>query len=153
MAEETAPQSFPSKREEEQAREYELNGGLEKSEKEDQSDSPSPSLHSDASQKVEESAPVSPWADPSSFPDGGTKAWLTVAGSACCLFVSFGWINCVGVFQVRWKMRYAAEPYLPLSRNTIHATSFVHTHLARSRGFQVCKVHQGISISPSPKSS
>ena len=37
--------------------------------------------------------------DPSAFPEGGAKAWLTVAGSSACLFVSFGWINCVGVFQ------------------------------------------------------
>lgn len=55
----------------------------------------------DAEKTVEENKPVNPWADPSSFPDGGAKAWLTVAGGACCLFVSFGWINCVGVFQVR----------------------------------------------------
>ena len=33
------------------------------------------------------------------FPDGGRKAWLTVAGGAACLFVSFGWVNCVGIFQ------------------------------------------------------
>lgn len=40
-----------------------------------------------------------PWMDPKAFPDGGATAWLTVAGAAACLFVSFGWINCVGVFQ------------------------------------------------------
>jgi len=32
--------------------------------------------------------------DPSSFPDGGLKAWLVVFGGACRLSVSFGWINC-----------------------------------------------------------
>jgi MFS family permease len=37
--------------------------------------------------------------DPSEFPDGGIKAWTVVLGSFCCLFVSFGWINCIGVFQ------------------------------------------------------
>lgn len=43
-------------------------------------------------------APVVPPAmDPSQFPDGGTKAWLTVLGGFCCLFVSFGWINSIGV--------------------------------------------------------
>ena len=31
--------------------------------------------------------------DPSSFPDGGAKAWLCVLGGFCCLFCSFGWIN------------------------------------------------------------
>ncbi|KAK4937662.1 hypothetical protein LTR10_021735 [Elasticomyces elasticus] len=43
--------------------------------------------------------PYNPWADPSSFPDGGTQAWLTVLGGFCCLFNSWGWINCIGVFQ------------------------------------------------------
>ncbi|KAK5063006.1 hypothetical protein LTR84_005082 [Exophiala bonariae] len=44
-------------------------------------------------------APYNPWADPASFPDGGLRAWLTVAGAAACMFVSWGWINCVGIFQ------------------------------------------------------
>ncbi|MCJ1435451.1 hypothetical protein MMC27_004824 [Xylographa pallens] len=37
--------------------------------------------------------------DPRAFPDGGLKAWLVVFGGFCCLFCSFGWINCIGVFQ------------------------------------------------------
>lgn len=37
--------------------------------------------------------------DPSAFPDGGLEAWLVVFGGWCSLFVSFGWINCTGVFQ------------------------------------------------------
>ncbi|KAI9830253.1 MAG: hypothetical protein M1819_005780 [Sarea resinae] len=36
---------------------------------------------------------------PSAFPDGGLEAWLVVMGAFCCLFCSFGWINCIGVFQ------------------------------------------------------
>lgn len=32
--------------------------------------------------------------DPASFPDGGLDAWLVVLGGFCCLFCSFGWINC-----------------------------------------------------------
>lgn len=36
---------------------------------------------------------------PASFPDGGAEAWLTVAGGSACLFVSFGWVNYIGVFQ------------------------------------------------------
>ena len=32
--------------------------------------------------------------NPADFPDGGSKAWLVVAGGWCCLFISFGWINC-----------------------------------------------------------
>ncbi|KAG9244291.1 monocarboxylate permease-like protein [Calycina marina] len=33
------------------------------------------------------------------FPDGGREAWLVVLGGWCGLFVSFGWITCIGVFQ------------------------------------------------------
>ena len=42
---------------------------------------------------IEKPTPPNPW-DPSQFPDGGLKAWLVVAGAFCCLFCSFGWINC-----------------------------------------------------------
>lgn len=38
--------------------------------------------------------PVFSGFDPASFPDGGLKAWLAVSGAFCCLFCSFGWINC-----------------------------------------------------------
>jgi hypothetical protein len=52
----------------------------------------------------EEASPVEklPQAGPppgGDFPDGGKAAWLTVAGAAACLFCSFGWVNCVGIFQ------------------------------------------------------
>jgi MFS family permease len=40
--------------------------------------------------------PAHPGAD---FPDGGAEAWLVVLGAWCSLFSSFGWINCIGVFQ------------------------------------------------------
>ena len=33
------------------------------------------------------------------FPDGGFEAWLVILGGWCCLFVSFGWITSIGVFQ------------------------------------------------------
>jgi hypothetical protein len=45
------------------------------------------------------SAPVNVAQDPHVFPEGGAQAWLTVAGSAAFLFVSFGWINLIGIFQ------------------------------------------------------
>ena len=32
--------------------------------------------------------------DPKNYPDGGWAAWLAVSGAFCCLFCSFGWINC-----------------------------------------------------------
>jgi MFS family permease len=47
-------------------------------------------------------APAKPAAggfNPADFPDGGLEAWLVVGGAWCGLFVSFGWINCIGVFQ------------------------------------------------------
>ncbi|KAF2709681.1 MFS general substrate transporter [Pleomassaria siparia CBS 279.74] len=40
-----------------------------------------------------------PLSHPSMFPEGGRDAWLALLGAFCCLFCSFGWINCVGVFQ------------------------------------------------------
>ena len=42
--------------------------------------------------EIEAPAPQmkNPMMDPSSFPDGGLKAWSTVAGAWCALFVSFG---------------------------------------------------------------
>ena len=53
----------------------------------------------DQSREPPKEAPKNPYTDPASFPDGGAEAWLTVAAAACCFFVSWGWINCIGVFQ------------------------------------------------------
>ncbi|KAF6227087.1 hypothetical protein HO133_008528 [Letharia lupina] len=53
--------------------------------------------------------PPNPLTDPKSFPEGGAKAWLTVAGASACLFVSFGWINCVGVFQQYYQTHQLKE--------------------------------------------
>lgn len=36
--------------------------------------------------------------------EGGTKAWLTVAGSSAALFVTFGWVNCIGLFQAQYEL-------------------------------------------------
>ncbi|MCJ1262325.1 hypothetical protein MMC22_002195 [Lobaria immixta] len=52
---------------------------------------------------------VNPSMDPKAFPDGGSAAWLTVAGASACLFVSFGWINCVGVFQEYYQTHQLAQ--------------------------------------------
>ncbi|KND92113.1 putative transporter MCH4 [Tolypocladium ophioglossoides CBS 100239] len=41
--------------------------------------------------------------DPQSFPDGGLQAWLVVVGAFFGLFISFGWTNCVGVFQAYYE--------------------------------------------------
>lgn len=56
-----------------------------------------------------EKPPPNPWTDPKSFPEGGAKAWLTVAGASACLFVSFGWVNCVGVFQEYYETHQLKE--------------------------------------------
>ena len=42
-------------------------------------------------------------AKPADFPDGGFEAWLVVLGGWCCLFVSFGWTSCIGVFQTYYQ--------------------------------------------------
>ncbi|EFE41002.1 hypothetical protein TRV_04294, partial [Trichophyton verrucosum HKI 0517] len=39
-----------------------------------------------------------------SFPEGGFRAWLTVSGAAAALFVSFGWVNCIALFQANYEM-------------------------------------------------
>jgi MFS family permease len=48
---------------------------------------------------IPRSLPAPGGVNPADFPDGGLEAWLVVLGGWCCLFVSFGWINCIGVFQ------------------------------------------------------
>ncbi|GIJ92456.1 hypothetical protein Asppvi_011438 [Aspergillus pseudoviridinutans] len=40
---------------------------------------------------------------PARVPDGGLQAWLTVAGASVALFVSFGWVNCIGLFQAEYE--------------------------------------------------
>ncbi|KAJ5662477.1 MFS transporter asaE [Penicillium maclennaniae] len=53
------------------------------------------------SEKANSSPPVS--LGPGPPPDGGAQAWLVVVGAFCGLFVSFGWINCIGVFQTYYE--------------------------------------------------
>lgn len=50
--------------------------------------------------------------NPSEPPDGGLEAWIIVAGSWCCLFVSFGWITCIGDFQSYYS-RQLLSSYSP----------------------------------------
>jgi hypothetical protein len=72
------------------------------------SSSENPSSHIQDVENAEK-PPINPWMDPKSFPDGGAKAWLTVAGSSACLFVSFGWINCIGIFQDYYQTHQLRE--------------------------------------------
>jgi hypothetical protein len=39
-------------------------------------------------------APVPNGPPPDGPPDGGLRAWFTVVGAFCGMFVSFGWISC-----------------------------------------------------------
>jgi MFS family permease len=45
----------------------------------------------------------------SPIPDGGHQAWLAVLGSWCCMFASFGWITCIGVFQDHYQRDQLSE--------------------------------------------
>ncbi|KAE8380005.1 major facilitator superfamily domain-containing protein [Aspergillus bertholletiae] len=53
---------------------------------------------------------------PDAPPDGGFKAWMVVLGAFCGLFVSFGWINCIGVFLDYYKTHQLQD--LPTSTVT-----------------------------------
>lgn len=73
-------------------------------EKKTKHESPNPDTQDAAPGADEEKANPPGAKDPgpaalADFPEGGRKAWLTVSGAAACLFVSFGWVNCIGVFQ------------------------------------------------------
>ncbi|KAJ5505618.1 Major facilitator superfamily domain general substrate transporter [Penicillium expansum] len=51
----------------------------------------------------EEPVAEAPKAAPPSVPEGGLQAWMTVAGASVALFVSFGWVNCIGLFQAEYE--------------------------------------------------
>jgi MFS family permease len=42
--------------------------------------------------------------NPADFPDGGLQAWSCVLGGWFALFCSFGWINCIGIFQEYYQL-------------------------------------------------
>ena len=48
---------------------------------------------------IPKTVPAAGGINPADFPDGGLEACLVVFGGWLCLFCSFGWINCIGVFQ------------------------------------------------------
>jgi hypothetical protein len=35
--------------------------------------------------------------------EGGIKAYLAVAGAFARMFVSFGWVNCIAIFQAEYE--------------------------------------------------
>ncbi|KAG9604618.1 monocarboxylate permease-like protein, partial [Aureobasidium melanogenum] len=40
---------------------------------------------------------------PTEAPDGGSKAYLSLLGGSLGLFISFGWVNCIAVFQAEYE--------------------------------------------------
>lgn len=59
---------------------------------------PSQDKHDQPVSQPQQPEAISPY-HPSQFPDGGRQAYLCLLGGFCCLFCSFGWLNCLGVFQ------------------------------------------------------
>ena len=41
--------------------------------------------------------------DTPGIPDGGLAAWSAVFGGWCVLFTSFGWVDCIGIFQSHYQ--------------------------------------------------
>ncbi|KAI1658092.1 major facilitator superfamily domain-containing protein [Daldinia decipiens] len=62
------------------------------------------------SEQAESTPPSGP--DPNAFPDGGFEAWFCIAGGFCTVFSSFGWVNCIGVFQDYYQANQLAA-YTP----------------------------------------
>lgn len=71
------------------------------------------------SEQAQDVAPVGQ--DPTVFPDGGFDAWLCIAGGFCTIFASFGWVNCIGVFQDYYQANQLSE-YSPSTVAWIPAT-------------------------------
>lgn len=85
-------------------------------------------------------SPASPAGfDKSAFPEGGAKAWLTVSGASACLFVSFGWVNCVGIFQDYYQENQLRDytpseiAWIPALQSKIDLFSSFHSLFFTSR--------------------
>jgi hypothetical protein len=63
------------------------------------SDTPPPQEDSAKALQTEE-----PVQQVDAYPEGGPTAWLAVAGATACLFVSFGWVNVIGIFQEYYQI-------------------------------------------------
>lgn len=70
------------------------------------------SLQNSTIEKIDETAEKNETQQPSEKPqnaqpeehqEGGRKAWLAVAGASAGLFTSFGWTNCIGLFQDEYQ--------------------------------------------------
>lgn len=65
---------------------------------------------------MQEAAPPAapPGMRPEDFPDGGATAWSVALGAWCCLFASYGWVTCIGVFQTYYQ-GHQLSSYTPSS--------------------------------------
>jgi hypothetical protein len=72
-----------------------INNTLENGPVDSEKSPKSPSLSSD----LAESKPQ----PPPEAPEGGTKAFLSLFGGSLGLFISFGWVNCIAVFQAEYE--------------------------------------------------
>jgi hypothetical protein len=43
------------------------------------------------------------------LPEGGTKAYLAIVGAFAGMFVSFGWVNCIALFQAEYQANQLKE--------------------------------------------
>lgn len=57
----------------------------------------------------EVTSPTKEDVSPQTTKEGGLRGWLAVLGGWCCLFVSFGWITCIGIFQEHYESNQLRE--------------------------------------------
>ena len=76
---------------------------------------PTAIMHDDRTAELEKGSPPSsrpsspaepkPQASgPPAAPEGGTKAYLSLLGGSLGLFISFGWVNCIALFQAEYEI-------------------------------------------------
>ncbi|KAG4437314.1 hypothetical protein IFR05_007210 [Cadophora sp. M221] len=84
-----------------------------------ENDDPEKNNLAEPPEEAQDSAPAGP--DPNEFPDGGFQAWFCIAGGFCTVFSSFGWVNCIGVFQDYYQANQLSS-YSPKTVAWIPAT-------------------------------
>lgn len=72
-------------------------------------------MHDDRTAELEKGSPISSRpsspaepktqaSGPPEAPEGGTKAYLSLLGGSLGLFISFGWVNCIALFQAEYEI-------------------------------------------------
>ncbi|KAM5462374.1 hypothetical protein MauCBS54593_008039 [Microsporum audouinii] len=56
-------------------------------------------------------------------PEGGNKAWLSLLGASTAMFVSFGWVNCIALFQAEYETNQLKK-YSPSTVSWITSMEF-----------------------------